>query len=74
MKKTTTPQPLEVAQQPGALLRIGVVSMLTGLGERTLWNYVHAGRLNSIKIGPRCTRFRSEDVQAFVRSFTEGPR
>ena len=73
--QTRTAQPLTSAErcirnvQPlDALLQIQVVVVATGLSITTIYRKVAAGELAIVKMGKRCTRFRSADVLAFIRA------
>jgi prophage regulatory protein len=62
------PQALQAALVPDALLRIGVVEQLTGLGETTIRRKMAAARFpQPIKDGARCTRWRAGEVTAWLR-------
>jgi prophage regulatory protein len=60
-------QPLHAAQIADALLHIGTVRALTSLSPATIYRKVAAGEFPSpIKLGPRCARWRSGDVMAWL--------
>jgi excisionase family DNA binding protein len=45
--------------------RISELSAKVSISKKTIWNWVHLGKLNSVKVG--CTyRIRDEDWQAFL--------
>lgn len=64
----TNPQPIEAANLPAALLTCPTVCSVLGLSEATLYRLAAAGKLTPVKLGKRCTRWRSSDVQAFMAS------
>jgi len=60
-------QPLHVAQLAGALLKIQTVRAVTGMSDSTIFRKTAAGQFpEPIRMGARCTRWRSEDVQAWI--------
>lgn len=61
-------QPLHALQLDDALLRIKTVEQATGLSRATLYRKVAAGELAIVKMGKRCSRFRSADVRAFIQA------
>jgi excisionase family DNA binding protein len=64
--KRPNPQPLEAASIPEALLTTTTACAVTGLSTATLYRLAAAGKLKPVKMGPRCTRWRASDVQAFI--------
>lgn len=60
------PQPLEVVALHGALLKAATVSAITGLSTSTLYRLAQRGELVPVRRGNRCTRWRSDDVRAFL--------
>lgn len=60
-------QPLHVAQQADALLKMQTVTALTGLSSSSVYRLVAAGELKPIRRGTRCTRFRAGDITAWLR-------
>lgn len=64
--KPKNPQPIEAAALPGALLTARTVSAVLGLSVATIYRLAAAGDLKPVRMGPRCTRWRSADVQAFM--------
>ncbi len=46
------------------LLSVADAARLLGIGVSTLWRYVAAGRLATVKLAPRCTRLRLRDIRA----------
>ncbi|MEY8874924.1 MAG: helix-turn-helix transcriptional regulator [Leptothrix sp. (in: b-proteobacteria)] len=61
-----THQPIEAANIPGALLKAETVAAVTGLSVSTLYRLAAKGKLKRVRMGARCTRWRSDDVQAFL--------
>ena len=63
-----TPQPLEVARNPDALLRLSTASALLGLSVATIYrkSAVDPDFPKLIKIGSRCTRMRAGDATAWA--------
>jgi prophage regulatory protein len=67
-QRTPAAQPLQAALVPDALLRIGVVEQLTGLGESTIRRKMAVADFpQPIKNGTRCTRWRAGDVTTWLR-------
>jgi len=48
------------------LLTATDVAELLSVSLRSVWSFRSSGRLKGVKVGPRCTRFRPEDVRAFL--------
>jgi predicted DNA-binding transcriptional regulator AlpA len=77
-KKSATPwktrvlnstQPLEAANIDGALLKIQTVIAITGLSAATIYRKVADGEfVEPVRMGKRCTRYRSEDVKAWIEA------
>ncbi len=65
-------QPLQVASIDDALLKLGTLQALSGLGKTSLYARINAGELRAIKLGKRCTRFRGADVQKFLQGLGKG--
>jgi len=64
-----TPQPLEAARHPAALLKIETVKQLTGLGVTTIYGKMAKGEFPAaVKLGARCTRWRAGEVMAYLES------
>lgn len=63
------PQTLEAAAHPSALLRISVVRQITGLGTTSIYGKMAKGDFPAaIRLGARCTRWKSADVMRWVES------
>lgn len=67
-KRRTEIQPLELAQQPDALLKIATFAALAGISVSTVQRKIKAGELKPVKIGSRCTRLRAADGVAWIRA------
>lgn len=66
-KRGGTPQPLEAANNPNALLRIGTVCSLVGLSPATIYRLIAERRfVEPIRLSARCTRFRAGEVMAWL--------
>ncbi|MBI2376599.1 MAG: helix-turn-helix domain-containing protein [Deltaproteobacteria bacterium] len=48
------------------LLTYRRLSELTGIPIGTLKSWVHHGRIPHVRLGPRCVRFRAEDIEAWL--------
>jgi len=66
--KTRSEQPLHAAQIQDALLNLRTVQALSGLGKTSIYERIKSGELKSVKLGPRCTRFRAGEVQAWLQA------
>lgn len=53
------------------LLKIKEVAARLAVSERKAWELIGAGAFPSVKLGPRCTRFREADVAAYVAKRTQ---
>lgn len=73
-RKGVEPQPLELLNVPGALLKLDTLARLAGRGVSTL--YADAAKdptlLVLTKVTPRCTRVRSEDARAYLARLSGG--
>ena len=48
------------------LLKVAEVSVMLSISERQVWRLAASGKLSSVSIGPRTTRWRRVDVERFV--------
>jgi prophage regulatory protein len=63
------PQPIEVANLPGALLKVATVSAITGLSPNSVFRKVSQGTfVQPIRLGKRCTRWKAGDVLAWLNA------
>jgi prophage regulatory protein len=67
-RRASIPQPLHAAQIADALLKLPTVQALTGLSKTTIYAKAAAGELTPIRMGKRCTRWRSADVTAWLQA------
>lgn len=66
-------QPIEAASLPDALLKIQTVSTVTALSASTIFRKVAAKQFpQPVRMGQRCTRWRSADVRAWLASQVVG--
>lgn len=63
-----SPQPLQAAQIADALLKLATVQALTGLGKTSIYAKAATGELTPIRMGKRCTRWRSAEVLRFLQA------
>ena len=49
-------------------LRVKEASKYLGVGVSTIWLYAKQGKLNPIKLSPRVTIFKREDLDQLVNS------
>ena len=69
------PQPLEVASLPNALLMLQTVAAVTGLSRSTIFRKMAADPPQfpaPIRLGKRCTRWRSACVRAWLSAQVAG--
>lgn len=52
---------------PGCLIQDKTGAAALGIGRTKFWALVKAGRLQPVRFGKRCTRFRSDEVLALIR-------
>ncbi|MBU1666941.1 helix-turn-helix domain-containing protein [bacterium] len=64
MNRPTPPQPV-------FNLRPSEASHYLGIGLSTLWYYVKQGKINSIKLSPRVTIFKKEELDNFITTMSE---
>jgi predicted DNA-binding transcriptional regulator AlpA len=57
-----------MAYEPRTLLRLGIVSERTGMGERTIWRMVRLGDFPApVRVAtPKMTAWRSDEVQDWI--------
>jgi excisionase family DNA binding protein len=48
------------------LLKVAEVSSILNISERQVWRLSSSGKLPSVSIGPRTTRWRRVDVERFI--------
>ena len=61
------PSATVVLAHPGALrraLRAKAASVAYGVGESTLWKLASEGKLKPVRLGPRCTLFPVDQLEA----------
>lgn len=61
------------AKEPEMLLRINVVARRLGISRRTIYYMIYDGRLRAVRLGTRCLRIRSSEIDAFLRRNTLAP-
>lgn len=62
-----TPQPLITPQDPDALLKVKDTCALVGMCAASVYRKVREGAFpKPVKIGTRCTRWRSGDVRKWI--------
>ena len=69
------PQPLEAASLPDALLKIQTVAAITGLSPSTIFRKLAADPPQfpePVRLGTRCTRWKSASVRAWLAAQVEG--
>lgn len=73
-QRQTPPQPVEVINVPGALLRLETLAALCGRSVNSLFRDAskERGLLVLTKVGHRCTRVRSEDARAYLARLAGG--
>lgn len=55
-------------------VRLPVVIQILGIGKTTWWCGIKDGRFpKPVKLGPRTSAWRVEDIRALIASFTGGP-
>lgn len=61
--------PAQYLLEAGGLLRLPQVLALVSLSKSTWWKLVREGRApQAVKLGDRCTAWRSADVAAFIEN------
>lgn len=67
MNKNT--QPLDAINLPDALLKITTVVQIVGLSTANIYRRIAAGTFPApIKLTARCSRWKSEDIRAWIQS------
>ncbi len=57
---------------PEGVVRLPVVLKVLGIGKTTWWNGIKIGRYpRPVKLGPRMSVWRVEDIRALLASLTE---
>ena len=68
-KRQRTPQPIDAASNPNALLTVETVSALIGLSRATVYQFETEGRFpRAVRLGTRCTRWRAADVTNWLKA------
>ena len=75
-ERSTAPrQPIEAASLPDALLKVQTVCAVVGLSSPTIYRKVATGDFpEPVRLGARCTRWKSGDVQVWLAAQTIVPR
>jgi prophage regulatory protein len=69
-RKPGAVQPVALIAVDGALLKMTTVSTVTGRCPASIYRDVKAGTFpQPVKMGARCTRWRADDVRAWLNSF-----
>lgn len=64
---------LRITQVLGDPKAIPPIPPLIPVGKSTWWNWVKEGRApKPVKLGPRITAWRAEDIQAFILQLAAG--
>lgn len=73
-RRATPPQPLDVINVPGALLRLETLSAISGRSVNVLFRDAspERGLLVLTKVGTRCTRVTSENARAYLARLAQG--
>lgn len=68
-QRQTPPQPLDVINVPGAMLRLETLAAISGRSVNTLYRDAskERGLLTLTRFGTHCTRVRSEDARAYLQ-------
>jgi prophage regulatory protein len=68
---TVLRQPIEAVTLPDALLKVQTISAVTGMSSATIYRKVAAGGFPApVRLGTRCTRWKSGDVQTWLAAQT----
>lgn len=51
---------------PGALVDYKTGMMVLGVKRTKFWSLVKEGKLTAIRMGSRCTRFRTDEILALI--------
>lgn len=72
MSKSQVPTKVLPLPQEG-FIRIAQVLHVLGIGKTSLWQGVKSGRYPApIKLGPRTTVWRVEEIRAFIAKLSQG--
>jgi len=53
-------------------VRLAQILAVIPIGKTSWWNGVKAGRFpQSVKLSPRCTAWKAEDIHALIKKFSE---
>lgn len=67
-------QPIEAVTLPDALLKVQTISAVAGMSSATIYRKVASGDFPApVRLGARCTRWKSGDVQAWLAAQTTTP-
>ncbi len=60
---------------PEGFVRLPVVIKVLGIGKTTWWSGIRKGRFpKAVKLGPRTSAWRVEDIRALIATLTENSR
>ncbi len=60
---------------PEGFVRLPVVIKVLGIGRTTWWSGIKKGRFpKAVKLGPRTSAWRVEDIRALIATLTENSR
>lgn len=64
-------QPIEAVNLPNALLKVQTITAAAGISSATIYRKVATGDFPApVRLGARCTRWKSGDVQAWMAAQT----
>lgn len=55
---------------PPKLYKVDEAAKLLSIGKRKLWQLISAGKIRVVKLPPRSTRIRADDLAKFIEKQT----
>jgi predicted DNA-binding transcriptional regulator AlpA len=66
MSKMLNSKDFNAPLQPGLLVNDRTVAAFLGIGRTKVWALAKDGTLSPVRLGNRCTRFKTDDIIAVI--------
>lgn len=66
--RTRNEQPLAVADNPDALLKLATFQAIAGMGRTKVYSEIKAGKLKVVRVGCRFTRVTGRESKRYLQS------
>lgn len=64
----------QTGMDENSLLDVRGAAALLGISPGTLYHWLSEGRVNCVRLGPRCVRFRKRDLEEWISQKTVGTK